>query len=660
MPVWTITGESGKAWDTTSKTLAERAVENASLTFRSVGTDELVLNISPENVVSYTAPTYAQRVDLFRNGSRFFTGYVTNVRTTSNNSITVTVSNAWWFLERINYVTSQTDGAGASANRITGVFGNAASGTNLTTAIQTAIDTSVSLGVPMANITGGSTVGTYFDIPRVTLNQSTCAQVISELVRLVPDTMTYFDYTNSTPTFNVVRRAAATTRTLTIGTSPVEDFDVNPMIELQVSQVVLPYVTRDTNGLTSYQTQSSGTAATGKIQVLTISGPELDTFLPNEYFDSATLTGYPLSTQFKDFVFSSSQFAGAIANGMRPMDINIQQGQQQYFGYSTGRSYTTGWFEGTRSVQYNQPAAAITDDTGQPASLKTNLILSDNLPEWAIKAYDLKPIVISGQWIHSWRNEIFTSVPYRSYIPFETFPPWMASLSYDRKRGYWDDAYHYELNGGEYTVQGYTSSSSSLPHMYGTTRAGTNSSFLYLATTASSIDGFYNGMRIAYMQNPGSGGPDGINDKWYIATIGGYDGTTKAASISGATGPATRSGFPYRILGAKVFAPADYSFISPPANLAANLLTTMNFIPYEGTVRITEQTAGGTRYRGCKVNLANTRSELASMGAMVAEETLDLKNGTTDLTLGTPPRLDYRSFTDKIRRTSQDNIVFNP
>ena len=45
MAVWTITGEAGKSWDATSKTLAERAVENASLTFRSVGTDELVMNI---------------------------------------------------------------------------------------------------------------------------------------------------------------------------------------------------------------------------------------------------------------------------------------------------------------------------------------------------------------------------------------------------------------------------------------------------------------------------------------------------------------------------------------------------------------------------------------------------------------------------------------
>ena len=658
MPVWTITGEAAKAWDTTSKTLAERAVENASLTFRSVGIDELVLNISPQNVVSYTIPTYAQRVDLFRNGTRFFTGYVTNVRTTSNNSITVTISNAWWFLERINYVTSQTDGAGASANRITGVFGNATSGTNLTTAIQTAIDTSVSLGVPMANIAGGSTVGSYFDIPRVTLNQSTCAQVISELVRLVPDTMTYFDYTNSTPTFNVVRRAAATTRTLTIGTSPVEDFDVNPMIELQVTQVVLPYVTRDANGLTSYQTQQSGTSATGKIQVLTISGPELDTFLPSEYFDSATLTGFPLATQFREFILSSSQFAGAVANGLRYIsDINIQQGQRQYSGYSSGKSSQTGMFSGTRSVKYNQPGISVTDDTGQPASLGSQLILSDNLPEWAITAHNLKPVVISGQWIREWRDLEFV---FFEYIVKNINDPWLASLNGSEKARYYDGDFHYILIGGEYTVQGYTTSSSTLPHMYGTTRTGTNSSFLYLATTASSIDGFYNGMRIAYMQKPGSGGPDGINDVWYVANIGGYNGTTKAAYIDGATGPATRSGFPYRILGTKVFAPADYSFISPPANLASNLLSTMNFIPYEGTVRITEQTAGGTRYRGCKVNLANTRSELASMGAMVAEETLDLKNGTTDLTLGTPPRLDYRSFTDKIRRTSQDNIVFNP
>jgi hypothetical protein len=653
MPVWTITGESGKAWNTTSKTLEVLAVSDANLTFRSVGVDELVLTISPENIVSYTAPDYSQRVDLFRNGTRFFTGYVTNVKTSSNNSITITISNAWWFLERINYVTSQADGAGVSASRITGVFGTAASGVSLTTAIQTAINTSVTLGVPMANIAGGSSVGSYFDIPRVTLNQSTCAQVISELVRLVPDTMTYFDYTNTTPTFHVVRRSAATTRTLTTGTSPVENFEVNPMLELQVSQVVLPYVTRNTEGLTSYQTQSSGTATVGKIQVLTVSGPELDTFLPNDYFDSANITGFPLSTRFKEFIVSSSAFTAATANGLITAEINIQQNQRQYLGYTSGRSPSTGSFSGTRSVQYTQGGVTAVDDEGQVAGLGSILILSDNLPEWAISAHSLVPITITGQWVYEWKDKVFQSFTYNNN---GGTPAWINSLAGTQVKTYYDGDYHYILIAGTYNVRGYTTSVSSLPHMYGTTRTGTGSGVLILGTGASTVDDFYNGMRIAYLQNSGS---DPINDRWYVATINGYNGTTRAATYTTSTGPATATNRAYRILGTKLYAPADYSFIAPPANLASNLLSTMNFVPYEGNIRLTEETAGGTRYRGCKVNLASTRPELSSMGAMVAEETIDLKNGTTDISLGTPPRLDYRSFTDKIRRTSQDNIVFN-
>jgi hypothetical protein len=299
----------------------------------------------------------------------------------------------------------------------------------------------------------------------------------------------------------------------------------------------------------------------------------------------------------------------------------------------------------------------VVDDTGQPSSFGSHLILSDNLPEWAITAHNLKPIVVSGQWIYPWEDTRFSLGT--GYIPNDALPSWIDSLNGTQKKTFWDGNYHYILIGGEYSIQGYTSSNSSLPHMYGTTRGGTGSGVLILGTGASTIDGFYNGMRIAYLQNPLGGSPDGINDVWYIATITSYVGSTRAASYSTSTGSATRSGYPYRILGTKLYAPADYSFIAPPANLASNLLSTMNFVPYEGNIRLTEETAGGTRYRGCKVNLASTRSELSSMGAMVAEETIDLKNGTTDISLGTPPRLDYRSFTDKIRRTSQDNIVFN-
>jgi hypothetical protein len=46
------------------------------------------------------------------------------------------------------------------------------------------------------------------------------------------------------------------------------------------------------------------------------------------------------------------------------------------------------------------------------------------------------------------------------------------------------------------------------------------------------------------------------------------------------------------------------------------------------------------------------------MGALVAEESINIATGQTTITLGTPPRLDYRTFVDRIRKTAQDNIVY--
>lgn len=67
---------------------------------------------------------------------------------------------------------------------------------------------------------------------------------------------------------------------------------------------------------------------------------------------------------------------------------------------------------------------------------------------------------------------------------------------------------------------------------------------------------------------------------------------------------------------------------------------------------------GGTRYRGCGINLSGVLPEMASMKALVQSESLDLDTGTTTLTLGAPPRLSYQDFVSRIRRTSQDNIQY--
>jgi hypothetical protein len=108
----------------------------------------------------------------------------------------------------------------------------------------------------------------------------------------------------------------------------------------------------------------------------------------------------------------------------------------------------------------------------------------------------------------------------------------------------------------------------------------------------------------------------------------------------------------------KIYKPADYSFVFPPANLASNLVAAQNYVPYEGGITVVNEVAGGTRYRGTKINIVGSLSEHSTMGALVAEESINIATGQTTITLGTPPRLDYRTFVDRIRKTAQDNIVY--
>jgi hypothetical protein len=646
MAVWTIAGETGKAWNTTAQTLAYRKASGATVSFRSLSVDDLTLRIEAEDITTYTAPELGQRIDLYRSGTRFFSGNVTNIKTTGNQSLTIVVSGPWWWLERINYVSTQTDGAGSTGTRITGVFGTASLGTNLKTAIETAIDTAVTLGTPIANIAGGSTVATYFDIPRVTLNQSTCAEVLTELIRLVPDTMAYFDYSTATPTMHVTRRGVATTRTLTTGTDPIESFDVNPIYEMKVDQVVLPYVERDTLGRTKFQTQQSGSATTGKIQVITMSGPELDTFLPNDLFDVATIRTAANIGAFA--VAADRQFDAARALGLTTIGASLSAYSWPYASQVSELP--------TLASSFIVAASSLSNAEGDPIFASGKFFtIGENLPDWAIEENGLIPVTLAGLFYDTWKSQTNNYNAGGFYVSTDVFNPpnWYSSVTLNlTKTGFRGTKFAAEttkLYTGTLNATGYLSSTSY--HWTGTARSGSGATTIVLATTASSVDDFYTGLTVSWKTSGGATFTDTITD---------YVGSTRAATLatswSAAQRPAT--GQIYQLQGHPLYREADYSFLAPPAGLAANLLAAQNFTPYEGSIAIVEQDAGGTRYRGCKVDLAGSLTALASMGALVASETIDIATGTTTIDLGTPPRLDYRTLVDRIRKTPQDNIVF--
>lgn len=571
---WTIKGESGKTFNATVRSLETAQIDSAQISFRSLEADTFTFTISPETLTSATIPDLEQKITLYRDGVQFFTGTVTNVRpliSQSSQQAQVTVSGPWWWMERINMTTVRTDGAGSTGERMTFVFGNATTGGDLETHIRALIARAIALGVPMQ--LGG--VADFFNVPQISLNQSTVGQALSELVRLVPDTQVNFDYSTTPPTIDIRRRGTSTPRTIDVATAPVDSIDIEPMIELQVSQVRLPYVTRDVQGRTVYQEQASGTAATGKVEILTVSGPELDTFLPNELFDS-----YSIKTAL-----------ATVTNGKRW----IQDQQTNLVELAKKNGYTDGRFPwvlsngggvtlfktaSTTSVKpsfssfkaYGFPLLSLFSTSGVQYNLATsNIIITSDPPDWIESELGIgfKSATLEGYFIDS-----------HNYRPAGTTIPLPS---------YWEEV------GFEFQYSGYLTEINDPPKViYGLKKFSIP---CYIVTTA-------------------------------------YTSTTT------------------------VYRPADYSFIQPPANLAANLKAAQDWLPYTGSITLVEEDVGGTRYMGTKISLTNTLPAYASMNALVAGVNLDIATGTTTIELGQPPRLDYRTFVDRIRKTSQDNIVY--
>lgn len=83
--------------------------------------------------------------------------------------------------------------------------------------------------------------------------------------------------------------------------------------------------------------------------------------------------------------------------------------------------------------------------------------------------------------------------------------------------------------------------------------------------------------------------------------------------------------------------PGNYGTLAPPASLASNLLAAQNWVPYRGRVIFTPWQAY-ERVISNKIDLTGTNPRLASMGATVQDERIDIHTGVRELNLGLPAR----------------------
>jgi hypothetical protein len=593
MTDYIIKGEAGKTLDATDRFLgADLLAVNASLRFENLGPDVLTWTCRTESITAGETiiPDVGQRVELWDSTgtTRYFRGWVTQARAT-NFGVQVTAEGAWQFLQKIDITSSISSGTNTDT-RPTIIFNEATVTANITALLNRAI----ALGAPL--VVG--TIATTFTIPKLQLSMMTCADVLAELMRWVPDCVGWWDYSGAgEPIFNLSRRSGMSATTYTVGTSPLTDFDITGRDDLKPSQVVIKYTRRrlsPADGRPEFAEQSDGTAVAGRVQVIGLSGKELDTFLPADDYESYTAataaltTGLAIDNAVKSIlpqvVASREQFSG-YPRVSTDSDAKIANGETVIYGNMIGRSMSSSSY-----FYQKQPFRRFTNpETGADISLTgKRLVIGQAQPDWATDVYaNAQKVRITGR-LYRVQNRLLNNY-ISGVVQTYTEPPWSVAFGWTERE---DSGYYY---WGDSKPIG--------------------------STVAEGIKVFFNYLDFEV---------DAILTTSNFAT------------------PQT------------IYKPQEYEYLSPPASLASNLRTAQNFTPYEGSIRLAYSAipslANVMQY---KVRLVGSQASFATADALVRAATFDLASSSLDLELGAPSRFSFSALGGKVRQTPQTNITIN-
>ncbi|RYD38760.1 MAG: hypothetical protein EOP87_00910 [Verrucomicrobiaceae bacterium] len=402
---FTIKGEAGASMNATARTFSQLGILECQLKFQSLSDDTLTWTSRPGAIL----PELGQVVELLDGATRRFWGNVTKLRPRGNR-VTVEVSGPWWWMTRIKLSSNRTDPNGGTDTRAQYLFPTG----DLRGMVIDLMDRAIAEDVPMERGTG-TQIAEMYDVSKVTLSDMSYAAALAKLLSKVPDSGTWFDYgTGSTlPRLKVVRRGGADAMlevALEVGTDPIEELDIQPRLDLQIARVELPFLDRHpVTGKPRFQKQASGTAAPGKLQIVTVSGPEIVDQLPLEDFESYNIQ--TASGITADWVKKHDPQLAAL-NEQYGILGGVATSVTTYSGSGISRKATTRTFPGIKFRRDNGKAVTITGKY---------LVLTDNVPDWAMKAYKGVRVTVTGTWVWQWKDSIWgvSSTPNAAFRAME-------------------------------------------------------------------------------------------------------------------------------------------------------------------------------------------------------------------------------------------------
>lgn len=240
---WTINGQSPESLN----------LSLVQITENSDTSSEVTLSVVAEDYTQVAQFTYGQTVSIKKDGVNVFTGTVfqtPRMASGSEESLEYVLRDSWYDLERLvyqeerEYVKTITPPPEGNDEDSTITFVSSLIGT-------TTFETDVPLGdrikaiVDYANSKGldiqAGNISTGLNWYRTESKDRTCAEMIREILRLMPDHTAWVDNSTTPPSFNMAERSTMPERGFTVGLDYITNHSIQSHESEQVKCVVIRY-----------------------------------------------------------------------------------------------------------------------------------------------------------------------------------------------------------------------------------------------------------------------------------------------------------------------------------------------------------------------------------------------------------------------------------
>ena len=389
---YTIKGQSGKTMNATARSFETARIIQDQLRMGSLTDDYFQYTVSADSAAggglsgagTSALPEMGQTVELYRDAVRKFKGHVTEVRQQTK-TIAVRVDGPWWWMRKINLSGDFTPpfddaygGGGSTDERHDYAFPEQ----NLATTLNTLLTRFITLGVPMAI----GTIDSMFACVPIHLPNMTCAEALVQVLRMCPDAVAQFDYTNATPEINIRRRGTMSALTFDVGTDIFTELEIKPRADLELERVEVHYVSRNaTTGKPFWSKQTAGGSTTTKLQIATVSGPQLPGLIPKDSLEKVRIKS-----------------SAALSNTtVSKLDSELAILTAEYGIFGGVSDFVTAYYDvGNTRVQQTTtfPPLTITDSSGATVNTSGKYFLTskEQLPEWAVKLLGAVQVTVAG------------------------------------------------------------------------------------------------------------------------------------------------------------------------------------------------------------------------------------------------------------------------